>query len=352
MPMKTDELRTVSLGVMPTPAEIEAASPTTDEIALHVARSRQQVEAILSGQDSRLLVIVGPCSIHDPEAAIDYAKRLHALQEKYRDQLFIVMRTYFEKPRTVVGWKGLVSDPHLDGSLDLVAGLHKARKLLVDVNALGMPTATEFLDMVTGQYLADLITWGAIGARTTESQIHREMASGLSCPVGFKNGTDGNIQIAIDAIRATRAPHVFCSPDKHGQMTIYRTSGNPYGHIILRGGKAPNYGEHDVTLSCQTLARFDLPQRLVIDFSHGNCQKQHKRQLDVAVNICQQIQSGSRAIAGIMAESFIVEGNQAVIAGKENELQYGCSITDPCLGWDDTATMIDMLADAVKATQN
>ncbi|WIH24405.1 3-deoxy-7-phosphoheptulonate synthase [Photobacterium damselae] len=352
MPMKTDELRTVSLGVMPTPAEIEAASPTTDEIALHVARSRQQVEAILSGQDSRLLVIVGPCSIHDPEAALDYAKRLHALQEKYRDQLFIVMRTYFEKPRTVVGWKGLVSDPHLDGSLDLVAGLHKARKLLVDVNALGMPTATEFLDMVTGQYLADLITWGAIGARTTESQIHREMASGLSCPVGFKNGTDGNIQIAIDAIRATRAPHVFCSLDKHGQMTIYRTSGNPYGHIILRGGKAPNYGEHDVTLSCQTLARFDLPQRLVIDFSHGNCQKQHKRQLDVAVDICQQIQSGSRAIAGIMAESFIVEGNQAVIAGKENELQYGCSITDPCLGWDDTATMIDMLADAVKATQN
>ncbi|MCG9703526.1 3-deoxy-7-phosphoheptulonate synthase [Photobacterium damselae] len=352
MPMKTDELRTVSLGVMPTPAEIEAASPTTDEIALHVARSRQQVEAILSGQDSRLLVIVGPCSIHDPEAALDYAKRLHALQEKYRDQLFIVMRTYFEKPRTVVGWKGLVSDPQLDGSLDLVAGLHKARKLLVDVNALGMPTATEFLDMVTGQYLADLITWGAIGARTTESQIHREMASGLSCPVGFKNGTDGNIQIAIDAIRATRAPHVFCSPDKHGQMTIYRTSGNPYGHIILRGGKAPNYGEHDVTLSCQTLARFDLPQRLVIDFSHGNCQKQHKRQLDVAVDICQQIQSGSRAIAGIMAESFIVEGNQAVIAGKENELQYGCSITDPCLGWDDTATMIDMLADAVKATQN
>ncbi|MEF1219143.1 3-deoxy-7-phosphoheptulonate synthase [Photobacterium damselae] len=297
MPMKTDELRTVSLGVMPTPAEIEAASPTTDEIALHVARSRQQVEAILSGQDSRLLVIVGPCSIHDPEAALDYAKRLHALQEKYRDQLFIVMRTYFEKPRTVVGWKGLVSDPHLDGSLDLVAGLHKARKLLVDVNALGMPTATEFLDMVTGQYLADLITWGAIGARTTESQIHREMASGLSCPVGFKNGTDGNIQIAIDAIRATRA-------------------------------------------------------RLVIDFSHGNCQKQHKRQLDVAADICQQIQSGSRAIAGIMAESFIVEGNQAVIAGKENELQYGCSITDPCLGWDDTATMIDMLADAVKATQN
>ncbi|HIF9376661.1 TPA: 3-deoxy-7-phosphoheptulonate synthase [Photobacterium damselae] len=352
MPMKTDELRTVSLGVMPTPAEIEAASPTTDEIALHVARSRQQVEAILSGQDSRLLVIVGPCSIHDPEAAIDYAKRLHALQEKYRDQLFIVMRTYFEKPRTVVGWKGLVSDPHLDGSLDLVAGLHKARKLLVDVNALGMPTATEFLDMVTGQYLADLITWGAIGARTTESQIHREMASGLSCPVGFKNGTDGNIQIAIDAIRATRAPHVFCSPDKHGQMTIYRTSGNPYGHIILRGGKAPNYGEHDVTLSCQTLAQFDLPQRLVIDFSHGNCQKQHKRQLDVAADICQQIQSGSRAIAGIMAESFIVEGNQAVIAGKENELQYGCSITDPCLGWDDTATMIEMLANAVKATQN
>ncbi len=260
------------------------------------------------------------------------------------------MRTYFEKPRTVVGWKGLVSDPHLDGSLDLVTGLHTARKLLVDINKLGMPTATEFLDMITGQYLADLISWGgAIGARTTESQIHREMASALSCPVGFKNGTDGNIKIAVDAIRATREPHVFCSPAKTGEMTIYRTSGNPYGHVILRGGKMPNYHQEDIDASCETLGSFGLPTRLVVDFSHGNCQKQHKRQLDVAADICDQIKNGSNFIAGIMAESFIEEGTQTVEIGKLDELTYGQSITDPCINWADTVTMFDMLADAIKA---
>lgn len=349
MPMKTDELRTVSLGLMPTPAEVEAAYPITDEIAEHVANSRRQVEAILTGQDSKLLVIVGPCSVHDPEAALDYAQRLMRTQDKYKDELCIVMRTYFEKPRTVVGWKGLVSDPHLDGSLDLVTGLHTARKLLVDINKLGMPTATEFLDMITGQYLADLISWGAIGARTTESQIHREMASALSCPVGFKNGTDGNIKIAVDAIRATREPHVFCSPAKNGEMTIYRTSGNPYGHVILRGGKMPNYHQEDISASCETLASFDLPTRLVVDFSHGNCQKQHKRQLDVAADICEQIKSGSNFIAGIMAESFIEEGTQAVDIKQLDKLTYGQSITDPCINWTDTVTMLDMLADAIKA---
>ncbi|PSU34403.1 3-deoxy-7-phosphoheptulonate synthase [Photobacterium lutimaris] len=351
MPMKTDELRTVSLGLMPTPAAVEAAYPITDEIAEHIAHSRRQVEAILTGQDSRLLVIVGPCSVHDPDAAIDYAKRLQAVQEKYKDTLFIVMRTYFEKPRTVVGWKGLVSDPNLDGSLDLAKGLHTARKLLVDINALGMPTATEFLDMITGQYLADLISWGAIGARTTESQIHREMASALSCPVGFKNGTDGNIKIAIDAIRATRESHVFCSPAKNGEMTIYRTSGNPHGHVILRGGKMPNYHAEDIQSSCDTLASFDLPTRLVVDFSHGNCQKQHKRQLDVAADICQQIKSGSQYIAGIMAESFIVEGNQAVDTDNLDALTYGQSITDPCINWDDTVILLDMLSNAVSTQQ-
>ncbi|UTV26524.1 3-deoxy-7-phosphoheptulonate synthase [Photobacterium atrarenae] len=349
MPMKTDELRTVSLGLMPTPAEVEAASPLTDDIAAHVANARRQVEAILSGQDSRLLVIVGPCSVHDPEAALDYARRLQAVQAQYQDQLCIVMRTYFEKPRTVVGWKGLVSDPHLDGSLDLVSGLHKARKLLVDINQLGVPTATEFLDMITGQYIADLITWGAIGARTTESQIHREMASALSCPVGFKNGTDGNIKIAVDAIRATRESHVFCSPAKTGEMTIYRTAGNPYGHVILRGGKMPNYHQEDIASACDTLASFGLPTRLVVDFSHGNCQKQHKRQLDVAADICQQIKSGSQFIAGIMAESFITEGNQAVDPENLDQLTYGQSITDPCLNWEDTVTLLDMLANAVKS---
>ncbi|ELR67857.1 2-keto-3-deoxy-D-arabino-heptulosonate-7-phosphate synthase I alpha [Photobacterium marinum] len=349
MPMKTDELRTVSLGAMPTPADVEAAYPITDEIAEHVANSRRQVEAILTGQDSRLLVIVGPCSVHDPEAALDYAKRIQEIQDKYKDQLCIVMRTYFEKPRTVVGWKGLVSDPHLDGSLDLVSGLHTARKLLVDINKLGVATATEFLDMITGQYLADLISWGAIGARTTESQIHREMASALSCPVGFKNGTDGNIKIAIDAIRATREPHVFCSPSKHGEMTIYRTSGNPHGHIILRGGKMPNYHQEDIEAACDTLKSFELPERLIVDFSHGNCQKQHKLQLDVAADICQQIKNGSHFIAGIMAESFIEEGNQSVDAANLAQLTYGQSITDPCINWGDTETMLTMLADAVKA---
>lgn len=348
MPMKTDELRTVSLGPMPTPAVVEAAYPITDAIAEHVAQARRQVEAILTGEDTRLLVIVGPCSVHDPEAAIDYATRLKALQDKYQNELFLVMRTYFEKPRTVVGWKGLVSDPNLDGSLDLAKGLHTARKLLVDINRLGVPTATEFLDMITGQYIADLIAWGAIGARTTESQIHREMASALSCPVGFKNGTDGNIKIAVDAIRATREPHVFCSPSKTGEMTIYRTSGNPYGHVILRGGKLPNYHQEDIDAACETLASFELPPRLVVDFSHGNCQKQHKRQLDVAADICRQIKAGSRHIAGIMAESFIVEGNQSVDAGNLNALTYGQSITDPCINWDDTVTMLNMLAEAVK----
>ncbi|QUJ68911.1 3-deoxy-7-phosphoheptulonate synthase [Photobacterium sp. GJ3] len=351
MPRKTDELRTVSLGRMPTPDEVEAAHPITDAIADHVDQSRLDIENILTGKDQRLLVIVGPCSVHDPEAALDYAQRLLVLKQQYQDQLCIVMRTYFEKPRTVVGWKGLVSDPHLDGSLDLVAGLYKARKLLLDINQMGMPTATEFLDMITGQYIADLISWGAIGARTTESQIHREMASALSCPVGFKNGTDGNVKIAIDAIRATRVPHVFCSPAKNGDMTIYKTAGNPHGHIILRGGKMPNYHAEDIQAACTALADVDLPTRLVVDFSHGNCQKQHQRQLDVAADICRQIMDGSLSIAGIMAESFLVEGNQSLEEGLQHGLTYGQSITDPCLSWEDTVDMIKMLASAVKTQQ-
>jgi 3-deoxy-7-phosphoheptulonate synthase len=260
------------------------------------------------------------------------------------------MRTYFEKPRTVVGWKGLITDPNLDGSYALEAGLHKARKLLLDINKLGLATATEFLDMITGQYIADLITWGAIGARTTESQIHREMASALSCPVGFKNGTNGNVKIAIDAIRASQASHYFYSPDKNGRMTVYRTSGNPFGHIILRGGeKGPNFDEASVKQACDSLAEFGLPERLIVDFSHANCQKQHRKQLDVASDICTQIKSGSTRIAGIMAESFILEGNQPMT--DINNLTYGQSITDPCLGWDDTVTMLDMLAEAVKSTK-
>ncbi len=350
MPLKTDELRTQPLGPMPTPAELGSAHPITDDVAERIAQSRRQIENILTGKDQRLLVIVGPCSVHDTDAAIDYAKRLADIQEQYKDELFIVMRTYFEKPRTVVGWKGLITDPNLDGSYALEAGLSKARKLLLDINKLGLATATEFLDMITGQYIADLITWGAIGARTTESQIHREMASALSCPVGFKNGTNGNVKISIDAIRAAQASHYFYSPDKNGRMTVYRTSGNPHGHIILRGGdKGPNFDAESVAQAAEQLAEFDLPQRLIVDFSHANCQKKHRKQLEVAQDICEQIKSGSKYVAGIMAESFIVEGNQAMT--DLNNLTYGQSITDPCLGWEDTVAMLDMLAEAIKESK-
>ena len=342
---KTDELRTARIDSLVTPAKLAQRYPVSASVAEHVTASRRRIEKILNGTDRRLLVIVGPCSIHDLDAAMDYARRLQALREKYQHRLEIVMRTYFEKPRTVVGWKGLISDPDLNGSYRVNHGIELARKLLLQVNELGVPTATEFLDMVTGQFIADLISWGAIGARTTESQIHREMASALSCPVGFKNGTDGNTLIAVDAIRASRASHMFLSPDKSGQMTIYQTSGNPYGHIIMRGGKQPNYQADDLARACDTLREFSLPEHLVVDFSHGNCQKQHRRQLEVCGDICQQIRAGSTAIAGIMAESFIEEGTQKIVAGQP--LVYGKSITDPCLGWQDSEALLEMLATAV-----
>ncbi|QIX98169.1 3-deoxy-7-phosphoheptulonate synthase AroH [Cedecea sp. FDAARGOS_727] len=341
---KTDELRTARIDSLVTPAELTERFPVSAEVAQHVTAARRRIEKILTGEDKRLLVIVGPCSIHDLDAAMDYARQLKTLRDKYQGSLEIVMRTYFEKPRTVVGWKGLISDPDLNGSYRINYGLEQARRLLLQVNELGVPTATEFLDMVTGQYIADLISWGAIGARTTESQIHREMASALSCPVGFKNGTDGNTRIAVDAIRAARASHMFLSPDKEGQMTIYQTSGNPYGHIIMRGGKQPNYHAEDIAAACDTLSAFDLPEHLVIDFSHGNCQKQHRRQLDVCEDVCTQIRNGSRAISGIMAESFLKEGTQQIVAGQP--LNYGQSITDPCLNWEDTETLVNMLAEA------
>lgn len=347
---KTDELRTARIDTLVTPEELAQQLPVGLQVAENVTASRKRIEHILSGDDKRLLVIVGPCSIHDINAAVDYAQRLSAMRDKYQDRLEIVMRTYFEKPRTVIGWKGLISDPDLNGSYRVNHGIRLARELLLKVNELGVPTATEFLDMVTGQYIADLISWGAIGARTTESQIHREMASALSCPVGFKNGTDGNTRIAIDAIRAARSSHMFLSPDKHGQMTIYQTSGNPYGHIIMRGGKTPNYHADDIASACDSLREFDLPEHLVIDFSHGNCQKMHRRQLDVAANVGQQIRDGSQAIVGVMAESFLVEGTQKNFPGQS--LTYGQSITDPCLNWKDTETLLELLADAVSARQS
>ncbi|CBY27369.1 TPA: 3-deoxy-7-phosphoheptulonate synthase [Yersinia enterocolitica] len=347
---KTDELRTARIDSLVTPQQLAEKLQISEAVADNVTASRKRIEKILTGEDSRLLVVVGPCSIHDLDAAIDYAKRLNVLRIRYQDRLEIVMRTYFEKPRTVVGWKGLISDPALDGSCQVNLGIEMARRLLLAVNELGLPTATEFLDMVTGQYIADLISWGAIGARTTESQIHREMASALSCPVGFKNGTDGNTRIAIDAIRAAQASHMFLSPDKTGQMTIYQTSGNPHGHIIMRGGKTPNYGASDIAAACDSLREFDLPEHLVVDFSHGNCQKMHRRQLEVAADIGQQIRAGSTAIVGVMAESFLVEGTQKIVAGQP--LTYGQSITDPCLNWADTEQLLSLLADAVSSRFN
>ncbi|OAT21488.1 3-deoxy-7-phosphoheptulonate synthase [Proteus myxofaciens] len=343
--LKTDELRTKALDSLVTPETLAIEFPISQEISNNITSARQRIEAILSGEDKRLLVIVGPCSIHDPKAAKEYATKLNQLKTHYQDRLEIVMRAYFEKPRTVVGWKGLISDPFLDNSCNINEGIRIARKLLIEINQLGLPTATEFLDMVTGQYIADLISWGAIGARTTESQVHREMASALSCPVGFKNGTDGNTRIAIDAIRAARVSHTFLSPDKHGQMTIYQTSGNPYGHIILRGGKKPNYHASDIADAIDALKQLDLPEHLVIDFSHGNCEKIHRRQLEVARNIGEQIKDGSQAIVGVMAESFLQEGTQKVVPNKS--LNYGQSITDPCLSWEDTEQLLELLAQAV-----
>ncbi|MEQ4707112.1 3-deoxy-7-phosphoheptulonate synthase [Providencia huaxiensis] len=344
---KTDELRTARVDSLITPQTLADEFPISQKVADNVTTSRKRIEQILSGEDPRLLVIVGPCSIHDIDAAIEYAKKLNVLRERHQDRLEIVMRTYFEKPRTVVGWKGLISDPNLDNSCQVNTGIRLARKLLIEVNQLGLATATEFLDMVTGQYIADLISWGAIGARTTESQIHREMASALSCPVGFKNGTDGNINIAIDAIRAAKAQHMFLSPDKNGQMTIYQTSGNPHGHIIMRGGKQPNYTAGDLAAACDKLRKFELPEHLVVDFSHGNCQKIHRRQLEVARDIAEQIKDGSTAISGVMAESFLVEGTQKVVS--DQPLVYGQSITDPCLGWEDNEQLIEILAQAVES---
>ncbi|WMC11792.1 3-deoxy-7-phosphoheptulonate synthase [Oceanimonas pelagia] len=347
MPSSTDELRSRPLATLITPHQLAERYPLDRTMTDTVTQARAEIEAILTGQSHKLLVIIGPCSIHDPAAARAYAERLAELKRRYADRLCIVMRTYFEKPRTIVGWKGLINDPHLDGSFDVNTGLALARKLLSDINALGLPTATEFLDMVTGQYIADLISWGAIGARTTESQVHREMASALSCPVGFKNGTDGNIQIALDAVRAAAHGHIFCSPDKHGKMSIYQTDGNPYGHVILRGGKAPNYDEHSIADAAAQLSALGLPPRLVVDLSHGNSQKQHQRQLEVADDIARQLVSGSRHIAGVMIESFIEAGRQEVEPG--TPLLFGQSITDACLGWKDSERVLELLYRAVRS---
>jgi 3-deoxy-7-phosphoheptulonate synthase len=311
-----------------------------------IQQFRTQVQAILSGQDQRLIVVIGPCSIHDVTAALAYAERLNHLRLRYQQSLLIVMRTYFEKPRTVSGWKGLINDPQFDGSTQINQGLQLTRQLLLQINKLGLPTATEFLDCLISRYLYDLMTWGAIGARTSESQQHREMASALPCPIGFKNNTAGNLQVAIDAIRAAREPQTLLTQDNQGAIALYRSSGNPFSHLILRGGQQPNYQASAVATACEQLHAFQLPERLIVDCSHGNCQKDYRRQLMVVQELCQQILAGSRAIAGIMVESFLVAGNQPPSTGP---LTYGQSITDPCLGWQDSERLLAGLSEAVES---
>ncbi|MBV8466542.1 MAG: 3-deoxy-7-phosphoheptulonate synthase AroG [Burkholderiales bacterium] len=345
MLFQTDDVRIKEIKELLPPIAALEKYPVTEVATTTTYQARQSIHRILAGEDDRLLVVVGPCSIHDTEAALDYGRRLLSVHEELARDLLIVMRVYFEKPRTTVGWKGLINDPHLDGSFDINNGLRIARKLLLDLNDMGVPAATEFLDMITPQYFADLISWGAIGARTTESQVHRELASGLSCPVGFKNGTDGNLKIAIDAIRAASVPHHFLSVTKFGHSAIVATGGNRDCHVILRGGKTPNYDASHVAAAVKDLAHAGLPEKLMVDFSHANSSKDFRRQSVVGEDVAAQIAAGSQSIFGVMVESHINEGRQDLVEGKP--LQYGCSITDACLGWDDTVTVLHKLAAAV-----
>jgi 3-deoxy-7-phosphoheptulonate synthase len=315
-----------------------------------IGTTRSAIRQIMQGKDDRLLVIMGPCSIHDPAAALDYARKLKAQRDKYADRLEIVMRVYFEKPRTTVGWKGLINDPYMDESYRIDEGLRIARQLLVEINRLGVPAGSEFLDVISPQYIGDLISWGAIGARTTESQVHRELASGLSAPIGFKNGTDGNIKIATDAIQAAARPHHFLSVHKNGQVAIVETKGNKDCHVILRGGKTPNYDAASVAAACKEIEAAKLDCTLMVDCSHANSSKQHEKQVEVARDIAQQMKSGKRCIFGVMVESHLAAGAQKFSPGKDDpaKLAYGQSITDACIGWDDSLEVLEVLAAAVK----
>ncbi len=342
MPYQTDDVRIKQIKELLPPIALLERFPATATATKTVYNGRKAIHNILNGQDSRLLVIIGPCSIHDPEAALAYADKLLALREKYKDKLEIIMRVYFEKPRTTVGWKGLINDPYMDNSCRINEGLRLARKLLVDINDKGLPTAGEYLDMITPQYIADLMCWGAIGARTTESQVHRELASGLSCPVGFKNGTDGNIKVAIDAVGAASRPHHFLSVTKFGHSAIVETAGNNDCHVILRGGKTPNYDAENIAEVTSTLEKSGVNKKIMVDFSHANSSKQFKRQLIVCDDICDQIQSGNQDIFGVMVESFLQEGNQKLVNGKAEN--FGQSITDACIGWDDTESLLEKLS--------
>ena len=348
---QTDDQRIKDITVLPPPEHLIRFFPIRGSAAeTLISGTRRAIHNIMDGSDDRLLVVIGPCSIHDPAAALDYARMLNPLRERYADSLEIVMRVYFEKPRTTVGWKGLINDPYLDESYRIDEGLRIARQLLIEINRLGLPAGSEFLDVISPQYIGDLISWGAIGARTTESQVHRELASGLSAPIGFKNGTDGNIRIATDAIQAAARGHHFLSVHKNGQVAIVQTSGNKDCHVILRGGKAPNYDAASVAVACQDLEAAKLPARLMVDCSHANSSKQHQKQLDVARDIGQQIADGSRSIFGVMVESHIHAGAQKFTPGKDDisKLAYGTSITDACIGWDDSVALLDGLAQSIK----
>ncbi|WP_242393204.1 3-deoxy-7-phosphoheptulonate synthase AroG [Anaeromyxobacter oryzisoli] len=347
MPFSTDDLRIREIQELAPPSHLIREFPCTEEASAVVHGARQAIHRVLHGMDDRLVVVVGPCSIHDVKAAKEYAARILEERRRHAADLEVVMRVYFEKPRTTVGWKGLINDPDLDGTYRINQGLRTARQLLLDINELGVPAGCEFLDMITPQYIADLVAWGAIGARTTESQVHRELASGLSCPVGFKNGTDGSVRIAIDAIKAAQQPHHFLSVTKGGHSAIVSTNGNEDCHIILRGGKVPNYDAASVEGACQAVGKAGLAQRLMIDASHANSSKKPENQAPVCENVAAQVAGGDGRIVGVMIESHLVAGRQDLVAGKP--LTYGQSITDGCLGWEDTVRAMDALAEAVRA---
>lgn len=339
-PRQTDDVRIKAVAELLPPIAHLYELPISEQAAELVHQTRQEIADLVHGKDNRLLVIIGPCSIHDTKAALEYAERLLPLRKKYEKELLIVMRVYFEKPRTTVGWKGLINDPYLDGTFDINYGLRQARSLLLTLNNMGMPASTEFLDMITPQYYADLISWGAIGARTTESQVHRELSSGLSCPVGFKNGTDGNLKIAIDAIGAASHPHHFLSVTKTGHSAIVHTAGNPDCHVILRGGKEPNYSNEHVKAAAEQLTQAGQTPKVMIDFSHANSRKDYKRQMEVAQDVAQQLRDGENNIMGVMVESHLMEGRQ------DKPENYGQSITDACIGWDSTEELLALLAEA------
>jgi 3-deoxy-7-phosphoheptulonate synthase len=347
MRYKTDDLRIRAMKELISPEELIRLYPASDTISETVHKARQGIRHILHDEDDRLLVVVGPCSVHDPAAARDYARQLHPLLDELADTLLIVMRVYFEKPRSTVGWKGLINDPTLDGRFEINDGLKLARALLVDVNGMGVPAGTEFLDLISPQYVADLISWGAIGARTTESQGHRELASGLSCPVGFKNATSGSLRIALDAMHAASHPHHFLSVTKEGHSAIFATSGNEDTHVILRGGTRPNYDTESINIAAEEMEQAGLRPRVMVDFSHANSRKRPQKQLDVGRDVAGQIARGDRRIIGAMIESNLVGGRQDWQPNVE--LTYGQSITDACIGWDDTAPLLRELADAVHA---